>query len=366
MDNSTALSCAESARSAGSGESDADSSGSVPFGIALGLVASVGINLGQNLQNTAENHNVRLWSLGFALFVFSSVANFVSFAFAPASVLAPLEGAQFVTNFVYGLATRNNVFFQDGKWRREAVLRAAFGTLLVCVGIILPIISVSSEVAEFDTHDLWCFWRATEWWVYFVTTSVLALVCWVLDQVFRNKESNDNNKNNRFLMLLFSVSSAVLGAFAVVQAKAISELVEPIFTRGEWEVLSTWIFWQCLIFILIGLGFWLKKLSVAPSLYEVLAILPLMQGCYIIFSSIGGGIFFQEFTTFNDIQMLLFCIGLMLIVTGLWFVIPQYDASTQVDTKIGGCLLPVCICVNRPLECTAERGVRTSLVALNL
>jgi hypothetical protein len=402
MSNSTELSCSASASlrlAPGSGE---DANGAtVAIGIGIGLLASIGINLGQNIQNSNADdpRKASRWWFGFTLFVVSAIANFVAFAFAPASVLAPLEGAQFVTNFAYGLWTRNKVLYnsepsdsdrdallaksrtrkaeweqrgEEAGWRRWAVAQTGLGTALVVTGIILPIVKASSEVAVFDEEAIWCFWRGTAWWIYFIATGVTAVVCFGVYRLVRPKkldrdegerdvlvrptnrgfiaryfgpktelrkkpysEIKDvpaNHKHDKLHMVLFAVPSAILGAFAVVQAKAISELVEPIVTDGEFSVLTGWLFYQCVLFIIIGLGPWFVLLSQAPYFYEVLAILPLMQGCYIIFSSIGGGIFFEEFNAFSDDQVVFFAIGLSLIVVGMFLIIPAKPKPLKMET----------------------------------
>jgi hypothetical protein len=400
MSNSTELSCSASASlrlAPGSGEDD--SGATVAIGIFIGLVASIGINLGQNIQNTNADDPMKAgrWRFGFIIFVASAIANFVAFAFAPASVLAPLEGAQFVTNFAYGLCTRNKVLYnsepsesdraallakqerpewekrnEKAGWRWWAVGKTGLGTALVVVGISLPIVKASSEVAVFDEDAIWCFWRGTAWWAYFISTIVTAVVCFGVYRLVRPKELDRdegerdvlvrptnkgliarycgpktelckkpyseikdvpaNHKHNKLHMVLFAVPSAILGAFAVVQAKAISELVEPIVTDGEFSVLTRWLFYQCVLLIIVGLGPWFALLSQAPYFYEVLAILPLMQGCYIIFSSIGGGVFFEEFNAFSDDQVVFFAIGLSLIVVGMFLIMPAKPKPLKMET----------------------------------
>jgi hypothetical protein len=90
------------------------------------------------------------------------------------------------------------------------------------------------------------------------------------------------------------------------------------------------------LLIILGLGPWFTLLSQAPYFYEVLAILPLMQGCYIIFSSIGGGIFFEEFNAFSDEQVVFFAIGLSLIVVGMFLIIPAKPKPLKMEAgKVG-------------------------------
>jgi hypothetical protein len=377
------LSCSQSAKLRVESSSGEDSdAGSVVLGILLGLFASIGINLGQNLQKSGQEDVTKAWLAfpGTVLFIGSAIVNFVAFAFAPASVLAPLEGAQFVTNFAYGLVTRNKVLYEPpakkgdrGHYKCKAVSFTLVGTLLVVAGIILPILEASNEVAKFDVDALWCFWRGRRWWIYFLSTLAVGTTCVVLYRFLRRgfnptvrtdtleskvkqfgccgplknqtrtyiDKKENYNRNNSLHMVLYAMPSAIVGAFSVVQAKAISELVE-LFLNGDYSILGEWLFYQCVLLIAVGLVPWFLVLNRATLWFEVLAILPLMQGFYIIFSSLGGGIFFEEFNSFTSKQAWYFGIGLSLIVVGLWFILPEAldDPSPGQNGEYDKALLP--------------------------
>lgn len=355
----------------------------VAIGITIGLVASVGINLGQNIQasnappeqpkkkkgydaekNDWDPEKKKWWWRGLAIFVVSAIANFVAFAFAPASVLAPLEGAQFVTNFFYGWWYKKEVLMDNFWW-------TVLGTIFVLAGVTLPIIPIfmtSGDVAKFDENAIWCFWRGWKWWLYVGLTSFFSMVFVILLCVW----SPENKKNNRVHMVLFSVPAAVVGAFGVVQAKAISELVE-IFINGEWDVLTRWLFWQCLLFLGIGLSGWIfLQNNRGPKYYETVTILPLMQGCYVVFSSIGGGIFFEEFDSFSDFQSIMFAGGLCSMLVGLYFILPKVqedktvldalraDDGEMTSVVLGGMFVPVMLYPNN------ERSEKFSIAKTSL
>ena len=86
------------------------------LGILLGLCGSIMINVGNNVQALGmgldaaqQDLDVKerskrpkvLWITGTVTFIVGSVINFVAFVFAAASVLAPLEAIQFVSNLVF-------------------------------------------------------------------------------------------------------------------------------------------------------------------------------------------------------------------------------------------------------------------------
>lgn len=92
---------------------DGDPPSARSLGIVLGVLASIGINIGNNLQAVAlqaqkaaaaqqgERRQPLLWHLGTAIFLAAALLNFSAFMFAPASILAPLESVQFVTNLLF-------------------------------------------------------------------------------------------------------------------------------------------------------------------------------------------------------------------------------------------------------------------------
>ena len=68
--------------------------------------------------------------IGTVIFVCGSLLTFGSFAFAPQSVLAPLEAVQFVSN----------VFFSKFILKREITVKQVIGTCLIILGCIMAIL----------------------------------------------------------------------------------------------------------------------------------------------------------------------------------------------------------------------------------
>eukprot|EP00966_Prymnesium_polylepis_P175299 4056843-Prymnesium_polylepis.1 len=92
------------------------------------------------------------------------------------------------------------LYDDDAGWRRDDVLKTGFGTALVVVGIVLPMIRTSGEVAIFDENVIWCFWRGTAWMVRKKEVST--------------GESNKTNTTNKIHMALFAIPSAIVSSFA--------------------------------------------------------------------------------------------------------------------------------------------------------
>ena len=103
------------------------------LGICLGCIGSLSINIGNNLQAKghaeARGGSSPTWRLGTAIFFLASIIQFAAFAFAPASIVAPLESLQFVANLAFA------------KWINLQVItsRMYVGTVMILIGTVIAV-----------------------------------------------------------------------------------------------------------------------------------------------------------------------------------------------------------------------------------
>jgi len=64
--------------------------------------AKEGDRKGSDMGDELDTCKSPVWVVGTVVFITGSLLNFVAFAFAPQSILASLEGIQFVTNVLFG------------------------------------------------------------------------------------------------------------------------------------------------------------------------------------------------------------------------------------------------------------------------
>ncbi len=228
-------------------------------------------------------------------------------------------------NFAFALAIRDEELWnkKTSSWNRGRVGWVGLGTLLIVGGVVLPVIASPSTVARFDVDSLWCLWRGPEWWVVSGAGTLFGALCFLL-ALSRPEPS----PRSRFDQLLYTGYATTIGAFAVVQAKIISELVELLF-RGNSSVLTTWLFWQTLILVAVGFAAWIILLNRGPEKFRRISIIPLLQGGYILFSSIGGGVFFEDFALFDRRATVLFVAGMALLMAGLYCIVPASDPGSS-------------------------------------
>ena len=265
-------------------------------GISMGVVGSIGINVGQNLQAAGiqslalerrhEPWRNVTWSLGTALFVSFSLINFAALAFAPASILTSLESIQFVTNVAYSKLIN----------KAAISLRMLIGVGCTSLGTILTVLFGAQGEGCKSLANLEQKWQGVVWWIYLIASLAVAISAQLVYRWYsRRVVQGVAPANARFLRPIAFTTAAALGGGAqmIVHSKAFSELLA-MCLQGDTSPLLSW-----LLYVEVGLVItcgmvWVVKLTECLALFPPLLILPLMVGTYILFGGIAGGIFFDE------------------------------------------------------------------------
>jgi len=313
---------------------DSSAGWTVIVGIVLGLTASVGINLGNNLQalgltiqaQSGEEKKPRVWWIGATTFGIASLINFGAFGFAPAAILAPLESIQFVTNLIFG------------KFVNKAIITNKMygGSALVVAGCITAVSFGPNKVAKFTEHDLQQFWYATGWIVYCSFLVGFFCAAQMVHMKFeRARRLAQAYKHDSIVLpVTFATSSAIVGSMCVVMSKCMSELTE-IFVTGPNgpDVLASPLFYISLILTVIFLCGWLYRLNAALGKYDPLFIIPLLQSNYILFSISSGGVYFQEFGMLDAKAWVMFMLGIGIMFGGLFLLAPSGMEDSDPDPE---------------------------------
>lgn len=338
------------------------------IGVAMGIFGSVGQNIAQNGMDSAATRptNPNLGFFGrlreqkanwwwFALlFTVAAITNFAAFGFAPTIILAPLEGTQFLANFAWNSYYPHYRLFQLDKDDKPVLVKAKFplsifflrvyektphygrvlrGTVTVIVGILGPVIATPTTTVQLDEAALWCFWRQIPWIVYL---SVTAFMCVTFGLIYRSytadKPKTRAKSTDQLEQLLYAIPAATIGGFAVANAKIISLVIQFWLTDKVydfWGMLTKGMTWITTVFVAVSFVLWLKLLNKGPDIYDKLTIIPLLQGCYIVFSSTSGGIFFEDFESFEAWRHVVYWSGIIVILIGLFQLVPPEDASSK-------------------------------------
>jgi hypothetical protein len=312
-------------------------------GVLMGVAGSVGINIGQNIQamsmqkldekGLARPWTSRGWRIGMWLFIIFSIINFAALAFAPASILTPIESIQFVTNVAFNRIVN----------KTKVSRRMLAGVGLSIIGTCLSVVCGPPGDSCHTVKQLTEFWSANPtWWFYLALTGGLAVGSYVYHEramKARKAESLANDgiegKPSIWLPLSFTLFSALAGgAQMIVHSKVFSELLAALF-QGNYSMLLTWLFYIEVILVVSCGILWAFKLTECLGLYDPLVILPLMVGTFILFGGVAGGIFFREFERLHEglagpAGWPLYIIGMILVIWGLALI--ASDSPDQSDT----------------------------------
>ena len=242
-----------------------------------------------------------IYVIGTAIFVSGSILNFVSYAYAAQSMLASLESVQFVTNLLFGK-------FLLGAHITRVML---VGTFLATVGTIVAVQFSSKTTVALATSEMIQLYFNPAYLTYLVLMCVTLVVLDVLyKKLNERKRVNGPFKHcDVVLPIIYSVWSSLVGTQSVVHAKVLAELLA---VHGDEEnIFQSWFTWVTIVAWLWTTVVWLKRLNDALKVFNPLFIIPLLQCGFIFFAIISGGIFFHEFDSFDLTQWLGFWFGII-------------------------------------------------------
>jgi len=282
-----------------------------------------------------------LWGIGTTTFVASSIMTFVAFGFAAQSLLASLESVQFVSNIAFAKLVH----------KEEITYTMIVSTLLIVGGNALVVIfsghnSLLLNGAE--VFDLYA--KNASFHVYLAIAGSLCAFSEYTWKHYHKSRIVDRVKlwGHSFVEpLCFCVSSAIVGAFAVVNAKNMSMLLSSSATtdRSEFKHEQLYIIFFCWIFIV---GFWVGRIDQGLDLFPPLFVIPVIQVCFVFFSILCGGIFFKEFHSFTGKQYAGFVSGVALILFGVYGLAPDaeldfsggHEQDTITETEVEQIVAP--------------------------
>ena len=271
-----------------------------------------------------KKHFCSLRTVGVTIFVIGNLMTFAAFGFAAQSLLAALESIQFVSNVVFAKYIHKEIITN----------RMLISTTSIIIGNVLVVIFAQHESGLFDSGAIiHMYLTNTAYQAYLVVAFVLWLIFHLTFLKYYNARVLQNTllfKHSFIEPLAFSVSSAIIGTQAVLQAKCMSMLIQ-VSARGdnEFQKPTVWVLLFAWIFFVV---FWLKRLDLGLKLFPPLFIIPVLQVFFIFFAILCGGIFFEEFNEFSTGQYVGFVFGVLIILTGVYGLAPV--DSKPIDKNI--------------------------------
>ena len=126
---------------------------------------------------------------------------------------------------------------------------------------------------------------------------------------------------HKLLPFSYAAISAIIGTQSVLLAKSSSELVRTTLGGNNqfdspftYFILTAWI---------TSMVFWLYRMNAALRKFDGVFIIPVLQVVWTLFSIVGGGVYFREFSKFDTKDTALFTLGVCVVIFGVYLLAPQ-------------------------------------------
>jgi hypothetical protein len=279
---------------------------------------------GESEDNEEEKGTV--WFIGTVMFFFGSMSTFAAFGFAAASLLAALESIQFVTNIVFAKTVHNETI----------TMSMILATSAIVLGIVLVVVFSSHSAKILDSNDVVRLYTLTPFHVYLGFFVVSFAITEFTYRHYYNARAKGIVlwKHAVVEPTAYCAASALVGAFAVINAKCLSMFIQVSSQtdRNEFALAPLYII---LVTWIIFVAFWLRRLDLGFELYPPLFVIPMVQCLFIFFSIICGGIFFEEFNEFTPSQIGGFSAGVVCCVGGVCILALGVAPSTDMKPTLG-------------------------------
>ncbi|KAA8491297.1 putative magnesium transporter NIPA8 [Porphyridium purpureum] len=315
-------------------------------GIILCIVGSVLMNWGTNVMKLAINLRLatdprerkRLiqtpqWVVGFALFAFGTIINFVSFKFAAQSLLSGLSSVQFISQ----------LFFSKVVLHERVDMYSYLGVVLILAGSFLLVYFGQHETKNYGPEELAALYGRTPYVCYILLTSALSCAAWVfyerIKRRIRTHSSSSSAADAKFqismasmrevhlLAAMYAVRAGIWGAYSVTLAKSLSmlliQLLQPNRDHTNPLVMPETYF--IIMAFVASAMYRIMRLNQALKMFDAVYMVPMLNINWILFASVGGGIYYDEFATWGVKEFMAYTVAFGTIIGGVLLLCPRED-----------------------------------------
>ncbi|KAG7465984.1 hypothetical protein MATL_G00160020 [Megalops atlanticus] len=250
-------------------------------------------------------YRTKTWWLGLVLAVLGEVGIFVSYAFAPLSLIAPLNAVSVIASSILGF-----IFLRE-KWKPKEFLRryilSFIGCALTIAGTYLFVTFGPNSHEKLNAENI--VKHVIGWPV--LLYLVLEIIAFCLLLYFYKQR----NANYLVVVLLLV---ALLGSVTVITVKAVSGMVI-LSIQGNVQ-LSYPIFYVMFVCMVATVVFQATFLSQASHLYDSSLIASLNYILSTTFAIVAGAVFYLEFNHEDVLHICMFLLGCVVCFLGVFMI----------------------------------------------
>ncbi|KAF5388086.1 hypothetical protein D9615_000244 [Tricholomella constricta] len=261
--------------------------------------------------NETEYLKSKLWWLGFLLMNIGEMGNFISYAWAPASVVAPLGTFALMANCVFA------PLLLGERFRKRDLL----GILIAIIGAVTVVLASNASDTRLDPEALLHAISQTAFIVYSCVYIAGAIILATLSQ----------GQIGRQWVFVDIGLCALFGGFTVLSTKAISTLL-----TMEWiAMFSNWITYPVLAVLFItGVG-QIRYLNRALMRFDSKVVIPVQFVLFTLSAIIGSAILYGDFRKAKFHQVVTFLYGCAATFLGVFIIAWAPTMNTGQDEEGG-------------------------------
>ncbi|KAJ7591255.1 DUF803-domain-containing protein [Mycena floridula] len=250
----------------------------------------------ENDENEGEYLKSKLWWFGFILMNVGELGNFISYAWAPASVVAPLGTFALIAN----------CFFSPLILRERFRKRDLLGILVAIIGAVTVVLASNASDTRLDPEALLKAITQVPFLVYSAVYVVGAIVLAILSE----------GRLGRQWVFVDLGLCALFGGFTVLSTKAISTLL-----TMQWIDMFRQIITYPVILVLAGTGVGqIKYLNRALMRFDSKIVIPTQFVLFNLSTILGSSILFGDFRKANFHQVVTFFYGCAATFAGVFII----------------------------------------------
>ncbi|GAA5990464.1 hypothetical protein JCM10908_007383 [Rhodotorula pacifica] len=249
----------------------------------------------------------KLWLLGFGLMNSGELCNFLAYAFAPPSVVAPLGMVTLVANvFLAPLIVRE-------PFRRKDLV----GVAIAVIGGATVVYASHSNDTKPTPHQFQKAISRPLFIAYSITSFVL--IC-VLAWLSRTRYGD------RFVLIDLALC-ALAGAFTVLSTKAISSFLNLMFL----DTFKHWITYPVLLVLVITAILQVNFVNKSLQRFESRVVIPIQYMTFALSTIVGSAILYRDFEGIGLPSLLNFAFGCLVSGGGVYLLTRDAPSSDDTD-----------------------------------
>ena len=255
------------------------------------VVSNLGINF-QKLAHTkiheaGSNQSYAthpVWILGITLMIVGSIADLVSFGFAPMSLLAPIGAMTLVVNMLVAPC------FKEKLTTRDIVF-----TLVIVVGTVICISFGSKDEKTYSIQELLDLYTHPPFIVFGISLLlIMALLFFLINQsAQREAKFLHTQWDLKFQAVAYPAVAGAVAALSVLFAKSAAELVKS--TVNGVNQFTNAFSYAMIVGLAATIFLQMKWLNIGLTKGDSLFVLPVYQVFWVTMNVVTGMIYFEDY-----------------------------------------------------------------------